>query len=462
MYAFAHWHPRQRRLFLARDPAGIKPLYYRCVQGGIVFASELKALLVLPEYSRRLDRGALRQYLEFGYTFDPERTILDGIRKLPPGCALTVDSAGTVAITPFYRPRLTPAFGARDDCVDELAATLKDVVREHLVADVPVGMLLSGGIDSSILAALAAREGQLRTFSMGFADSDIDEREHASAVSRHIGSRHREFVFKPDEAIASLETQAQHFDDLFADLGLVSTRFLYERCRDNGVKVVIVGEGADELFGGYPVFRWASTRKPHLLNLFRLYRMYAGRRYGTQFNEFWRLMRGYLRESSHDLFDAVRLFETRSQLPNNYVMKVDKASMSLGIEARVPYLDRRIADIAYRIPQQMLLDEKSEKAVLRTVAGRDQLLPPEIVGRRKFGAPIATGWLDDSRSLRDYAKQVILDGAWTARLGLRGPMEQYFVHGRSGYPFPRQLSIFRNLAWRLLLLNLWARHYAPV
>ena len=223
---------------------------------------------------------------------------------------------------------------------------------------------------------------------MGFAGSRLDERPQARIVADYIASDHEEVLIEPDELRQDLAEVIYYFDDLFADWGTVSTRLLYKKCRERGVKVVIVGEGADELFGGYDMFRPAQTRLPTDLWLFTRYRHYAGRRYGSYFYSFRKIMREHLKACEADRFGAIRLFETQQQLPNNYVMKVDKASMSVSVEARVPYLDKRIAEIAYRIPSHLLLADGSEKAVLRRIAARHRLLPestfPSQV-RRKHG-----------------------------------------------------------------------------
>ena len=171
------------------------------------------------------------------------------------------------------------------------------------------------------------------------------------------------------------------------------------------------------------------------------------------------LMRGFLRESGGDWFHGIRLFETRHQLPNQYVMKVDKASMSVSVEARAPYLDRRIADFACRLPAVRLLRGPRNKAILREIAAEQGLLPPKIIDRPKFGGSIAMNWMDDDPGFRARARAVVLDpaAAWTDRLGLRRAMENYFDLGRQGYPFPHPLSLFRILAWRLMQLELWSR-----
>ena len=462
MFAFAVWRPTERALFLFRDPMGIKPLYYWISPaGGVVFASELKAFLVLPGFQPTLDRRAVGQFLEFGYTFEDDRTILNGVYKLPPGHFMRVPANGKPELERYFNPELVSNPTKKSGDVEkELHAVLDEVTAQHLIADVPVGLLLSGGLDSSLIAALAARQTKVRTFTMGFAHSDLDERSQARRVARHIGSEHDEIVIAPREVTDDLESTIACFDDLFADWGTISTRLLYGKCRERGIKVVLVGEGADEIFGGYDIFRSSTSRTPTDWWIFQLYRRYCGQRYGRYFRSFRAIMREYLRSTDWSRFDAIRLFETRNQLPNNYVMKVDKASMSVSVEARVPYLDQRIAEVAYRIPRDLLLAEGTEKSILRRVARRFQLLPEETLVRPKLGGSMAASWLDEQPAFRTYAKDIILaKGAWTEALGLRPAMEEYFVNNRAGYAFPRGLSIFRNLAWRLLILELWSNAY---
>jgi len=465
MFALAAWYSRERMLLLARDPMGIKPLYYtgRGMAGGLAFASEIKAFLVLSGFTAEANPRSLQQFLEFGYVFDEQDTSLSDVCKLAPGHAMQVVGGRAQAPYAYFQPRLAGISQVRtlEQTADELHAVLAKVVRQHLVADVPVGLLLSGGLDSSVIAALAARDAKVATISMGFANSAVDEREFARAVAAHIGSDHKEFLIDEREIVTDLEEIVWYFDDLFADWGTVSTRLLYKKCREQGIKVVLVGEGADELFGGYTVFQAAANgRGPLLWRLFQLYRRYAGRRYGGQFAEFAVIMRKYLALCEGSMFDAVRLFESCNQLPNNYVMKVDKASMSVSVEARAPYLDRRVAELAYSIPRSQLLAGGTDKLALRHMAQRHQLLPIEIARRPKFGASIAASWMDNSHEFRSYASAKVLsrDG-WTDRLGLRNAMTDFFVDHRSGYGFPRAIGIFRNVAWRLFLLNMWSKKY---
>jgi len=464
MFALAAWYPAERKLLLARDPMGMKPLYYADLRGGgVAFASEIKAFLSLAGFRPEMNARSLRQYLEFGYVFDEDASILSDVSKLRPGHALEIIGGRAGHPYAYFSPPVSRRLDERpfDRALDELHSTLAGVVREHLVADVPVGLLLSGGLDSSIIAALASRDSRIATISMGFAESAIDERPFARTVARHIGSHHHEVMIHQSEVVEGLEDVVWYFDDLFADWGTVSTRLLYRKCREHGLKVVLVGEGSDELFGGYSIFDAARRiRGPVSWRLFQLYRRYAGRRYGGQFPAFASVMRKYLARSGGSMFDAVRLFESRNQLPGNYVMKVDKASMSVSVEARAPYLDRRIAELAYALPEQYLLAEGTDKLILRRMAEERRLLPQEITRRPKFGGSIAASWMDESVEFRRYAREVILSReGWVDRLRLRAAMTEFFEGRRVGYRFPRAISIFSNLAWRLLLLNLWSRRY---
>lgn len=460
MFAFALWDPRSATLHLARDAMGMKPLYLLPLDRGVAFASEVKAFRQMPRFTPELDPHGLHQYLEFGYVFDGVGSILSGVEKLRPGERMELREGRVTHREVWFNPPAPVMTDGSDEAgrVEALAATLDQVVAEHLIADVPVGLLLSGGLDSSVIAALAARSGPLTTICMGFGRSNVDEREHARVVATHIGSTHHEVVIEPEMVRQEIESAAWVFDDLFADWGTLTTRLLYRRCREMGLKAVLVGEGADELFGGYDIFNLPP--RLGLWQLFRLYQRYAGRRHGRMFWAFRAIMGEYLDVSHGDPFHAVRLFESRRQLPNQYVMKVDKASMSESVEARAPYLDRRVAELAYRTPAAWLNRGGENKYLLRAMARSAGLLPPSITGRKKFGAPLASNWMDDDPHFRSFARSLILaPGSQTEQAGLSEAMRDYFDRGRSGRAFPAALSIYRNLAWRLLLLELWARHY---
>jgi asparagine synthase (glutamine-hydrolysing) len=459
MFALALWDPRSSLLHLARDAMGMKPLYFAELLGGVVFASEVKAFKAVPNFRLQPSALGLRQYLEFGYVFDTHQTIFEGIRKLPPGCHAEIRHHVPIRIERYFVPPRPADEDRRDERqrVDELHAVIGEVTEQHLIADVPLGLLLSGGLDSSLIAAVAARRSSILTISMGFADSGVDERLHARHVAEFIGSNHVEVTITPRDVMQEVVDGAWVFDDLFADWGTITTRLMYRRCRELGIKVVLVGEGADELFGGYDVFR--TLCQLSLWQQFRLYQRYSGRRHGRLFGEFRRVVGEYLDAGNGEPFDAVRMFESCRQLPNQYVMKVDKASMAESIEARAPYLDRRVAELALRTPHDWLLRGGANKYLLRALARRERLLPEAISQRPKFGAPLAASWMDDHAPFREFTRERLLDGVWARRLGVRTAMVDYFESGCAGYGWPRGLSILRNTAWRLLLLELWAPHY---
>lgn len=468
IYAFAYWQAAESRVVLVRDPMGVKPLYYCDLPSGdgFAFASEIKALMRLDNFNRKISRSSLRQFLEFGYTFDRSNTIIDGVRKIPPGCFAMLDPGRSIAMEAYYYPEARTTIDRPKKQVEKaLFETLDQVVKQQLVSDVPVGLLLSGGLDSSILTAIAARHARIRTFSFGFADSYIDERDKAKSVSEFVGTDHQSLLVSPDDVISDLDSRARHMDDLIADWGVFSTQLMYRKCRERGIKVVLVGEGADELFGGYRgrfapgverVSAWETD-----WTLFKMYRRYAGRRYGRAYFPFRKVMRDYLEETDQNLFRAIQLFETREQLSNNFVMKVDKASMAESVEARVPYLDTRITNVAYRIPREMLLPPGGQtKAILGSMAIKYGLLPDHIVDQPKFGIGLPPEWIESSETFRNYASGVVLDRhGWAGELGLERAMHRFFCSDKKGNPFPGAVSIFRNLAWKILILNLWANYY---
>lgn len=465
MYAFSIWDATTHSLLLARDPMGMKPLYYwQSPQGSLYFASELKAFLALESFKPKLNHSAICQYLEFNFIHDLESASLEGVKKLPGGHLMTISPGEPHCIRKFFSPpSLEPCSDgaeAIDARVDRFHNVFSQVVQEHLISDVPVGLLLSGGLDSSLVASVASRYGQLSSLSFGFADSTIDERPFARSVAKYLGTLHDEIVITPSEVSDDLENCAWYFDDLFGDWGLISTRVLYQKCRERGMKVVLVGDGADELFGGYRSYDLTNRLRSRTPLSLQLYRWYSGRRWGKEWLPFHYLLDALRQEVGGDDFSAVRLFETRHQLPHNFNMKVDKACMSASVEARMPFLDVRVASEGYAAPKNLLMRNGTNKYLLRRMAERYNLLPREIIHRPKFGASIASSWMDCSPEFRSYAREKILGaGSVTAQFGLVEPMKKYFDQGRFGSRLPSGLSIYSIVAWRLLLLNAWASRY---
>src|SRR5436305_11600098 len=257
MFAFAIWDSRRRRLLVARDPFGIKPLYWSTQDGTLAFASELTALARAPGFRAEIDIDAVEAFLAFNSIPSP-LTIYAGVRKLPAGHTLVCEG-GEVKVERYARPGPPAAADVRREGEDELAAELRerlrDSVRAHLVADVPVGVLLSGGVDSSALAALAATESGSRvsTFSIGFAERSFDELEQARAVARRYGTDHHELVLRPD-AVQVLPALVRHFGEPFADSSAVPVYYVSELASRN-VKVVLSGVGSGGVFAGYETYR---------------------------------------------------------------------------------------------------------------------------------------------------------------------------------------------------------------
>ncbi|MCA1663664.1 MAG: asparagine synthase (glutamine-hydrolyzing) [Myxococcales bacterium] len=256
MFAFALWDTRRRRLLLARDRFGKKPLYFLSEGSRIIFASTLTALLQHPAAPRAIDRDALAEYLALEYVVAP-RTILAGVRKLPPATRLTFDARdGAAATTRYWQLRVDGArfSGRLENAEVELEALLQASVRKRLVADVPVGVFLSGGVDSSTVAALAARDhAGIETFSIAFSDPSFDERQHARAVAAHLGTRHHEEELSLVEAARIVGELGAILDEPIADGSIVPT-YLLSRFARRHVTVALGGDGGDELFAGYPTY----------------------------------------------------------------------------------------------------------------------------------------------------------------------------------------------------------------
>jgi len=443
MFAVAIWDARRRRLVLARDRFGIKPLYYRDVDGELSFASELRAL---PR--GEVDLDALEAFLAFNSIPAP-LTIFRDVRKLPAGHLLVWDE-GVIRLERFARP--APTVDVRDDdeaeLVEELRARLRDSVRAHLVSDVPVGVLLSGGVDSSLLAALAAGESSepLRTFSIGFEERSFDELGDARLVAERYGTQHRDLVLRPDAALL-LPALADAFDEPFADSSALPT-YLVSQLAASEVKVALSGEGGDELFGGYytyaadllaarvgglahiarPFVERLPTsaarasfdyrakrfvRAAHLPSLERhhgwkeifspeMRAALTGRRNG--FDPVDILRARYAETSAAPELARLQDVDLGVYLVDDLLVKTDRASMAHSLEARVPYLDTAVTNLALALPTRHKVRALSKKVLLRKAA--EPLLPREIVHGRKRGFSIpAAAWLRGD--LEPFARETL-------------------------------------------------------
>src|SRR2546429_3217138 len=446
MFAVAIWDARRRRLALARDRFGIKPLYYRDAGGELSFASELDAL---PR--GEIDLDALEAFLAFNSIPAP-LSIFREIRKLPPGSVLT-GRDGRVSLSRYARPGPLPARHGEDEAelVEECRARLRDSVRAHLIADVPVGVLLSGGVDSGALAALAAEESSeaVRTFSIGFEEASFNELDGARAVAQRYGTLHRELTLRPDAALL-LPALADAFDEPFADSSALPT-YLVSKLAAEDVKVALSGEGGDELFGGYytyaadllaarvgglarlagPLVERLPTstsrasfdyrakrfvRAAHLPPLERhhgwkeifspeLRAELTGR--GSDFDPVDLYRERFAETKGAELLARLQDVDLGIYLVDDLLVNTDRASMAHSLEARVPYLDTVVTNLALALPTRHKIRGLSKKVLLRKAAA--PLLPREIVHGKKRGFSIpAAAWLRGE--LEPFARETLSRG----------------------------------------------------
>jgi asparagine synthase (glutamine-hydrolysing) len=498
MFAIALWDRLERRLLLARDRFGIKPLYYRLEGGEISFASELKALLRQPGFSHDIDMDALEAFLTFNSIPAP-LTIFREARKLPAG-HLLIAEGGAVSLRRYARPRPVDAGSLRGESEEELAEELRerlrDSVRAHLVSDVPVGVLLSGGIDSSALAALAARESPYRisTFSIGFEERSFNELEQARLVAERYSTDHHELVLRPDAA-ELLPRLAEAFDEPFADSSALPT-YLVSQLASEHVKVALSGEGADELFGGYytyvadtlaPRLGWlAAAARPVVERLpsssGKVSFDYKAKRFARaarlpplERHHAWKEIfsadaRGALLDGRRGDLDPLDLYRARYAetegaealarlqdvdtgiyLVDDLLVKTDRASMAHSLEARVPFCDPAVAELALALPRRLRVRGLAKKRLLRKAVA--PLVPPEIARGRKQGFSIpAAAWLRGD--LEAFARDV-LSAETLTRHGFFRPQAVGALIDRH---VSRREDLSRQL-WGLLAFTLWYERY---
>jgi asparagine synthase (glutamine-hydrolysing) len=498
MFAIALWDKRRQRLLLARDRFGIKPLYYRHVGGELSFASELKAMLEQPGFSREIDPRAVSAYLAFNSIPAP-LTIFAEARKLPPGHLLTCEG-GEVELRRYARPGAVTGNergGSEDELAAELREVLDDSVRAHLVADVPVGVLLSGGVDSGALAALASEHAgePVRTFSIGFEEEGFNELSRARLVAERYGTDHHELIVRPD-AVELLPKLIEAFDEPFGDSSALPT-YLVSELAAGHVKVALSGEGGDELFGGYYTYvadllarrvgRLAPLARPLAEALpsrsDRVGFDYKAKRFARaaalsplERHHAWKeifapQLRAELAGPGAAGWDPVDLYRERYAetagadplarmqdvdlgiyLVDDLLVKTDRASMAHSLETRVPFLDPAVAEFAFSLPRRMKVRGFAKKRLLRKALA--PLLPREIVHGRKqgFSIPIAA-WLRGP--LEPFAREVLSAGA-LERQGLLEPAAVTPILDRH---CAGQEDLSRQI-WGLMALTLWFDRYA--
>jgi asparagine synthase (glutamine-hydrolysing) len=506
MFALALWDKRSRRLILARDRIGKKPLYWARTKTGFLFGSEIKALLTWPGLSRIPDLAAIDNYLTLQYVPAPQ-TSFAGIRKLPAAHYLTIAAAadgsvGDPELECYWRLPRTPADAVARPLRQiraELVAHLEEAVRLRLISDVPLGAFLSGGIDSSSVVAMMARTGggRVKTFSIGFAAKDYDETRYARMVAQQYGTDHEELVIEPD-AMTVVPRLVWHYGEPFADPSAIPTYYVAELARRR-VKVALTGDGGDECFLGYPRYRamryldrldrlpqWGREGLTRLLALaphplqrqFRLLQIRAmlrapqsspARRYAptiTSFDDHDKLegygeaMRVIGSRSALDLLDphfaeagglaaGANRADIHTYLPDDLMTKVDVAGMAHGLEARSPLLDHVLLEWAAELPEAVKMAGGVTKALFKSAM--EPYLPREILYRPKrgFGCPI-------DRWFRGELKELAYDTLLSQSARQRGVFGQNYVRRlldeHCSHRFDHQSRL-----WTLLMLELWFR-----
>lgn len=463
MFAFAVWDSRERTLTLVRDRLGIKPLYFGFSGGTFLFGSELKALRRHPNFDATISRGALARFLQHNYIPAP-RTIYDGFYKLPPGSTLTVSESNLQEASPARAvswwdlrsvaesARKAPFEGTFEEAVNDLESTLGQAVSSRMISDVPLGAFLSGGIDSSLVVALMQKSSTkpVRTFSIGFEEAQYNEAEYARAVASHLGTDHTEYFVTPQEARDVIPKLPSMFDEPFSDSSQIPT-FLVSQLARNRVTVSLSGDGGDELFGGY-------HRYFHLSSIWNRISRIPGRRLISRAcglaasitRSKWRERFRY-RSQMLGVPDSARLYQhgnlhwqpdsqivvegepghclstywnrekwlqtgnpieewmwldAVTYLPDDILVKVDRASMAVSLEARVPLLDHRVVECAWRMPFEFKVDAEQPVGKKPLNALLSRYVPVELFERPKmgFGVPI-DAWLRGP--LRDWAEDLL-------------------------------------------------------
>ncbi|MDV7340831.1 asparagine synthase (glutamine-hydrolyzing) [Terasakiella sp. A23] len=442
MFAIALWDKQDQRLFLARDRMGEKPLYYGSEKGTFFFASEVRALKPHPDFTATINPKAANAYFRFAYVPDP-LCIYENFAKLEPGHFLTVKAGEAPKVQAFWKPedefikaRSNPFAGSRDEATAELKKRLLKGVEQRMVADVPVGAFLSGGIDSSTVVGLMndVAPGRVRSFAIGFDNPRFDESPHAEAVAEHLKTDHTTFKMSEQDCLDVIPSLQDVYDEPFSDPSQVPTTLLCRLARQH-VTVTMAGDGGDELFGGYGRYWDAAKhwRKVHHMSGFRkglnkkilmsmahspsrmarrfrkklnrLYHETPAEYYANHMSR-WRMDEGLYRadQLAHNIYDeplvdgedvslerSLMHRDTVAYLPSNLLVKTDRASMSTSLEIRAPLLDHDLIEFIWSLPDAYTVDDH-KKGILRDVLY--QYVPPAIVDRPKQGfEPPLIDWL---------------------------------------------------------------------
>lgn len=507
MFAFAVFDRKERRLSLVRDRMGIKPLYWGRQNGRIVFASELKAFEALPDWRPEINLDALASYLRFAYVPSPH-SIYRGIDKLAPGTGVSIEADGKTDLWAYWslmdvatRGRAAPLELSAAEATDALESLLGDAVQRRLVSDVPLGAFLSGGIDSSTVAAMmrARSNAPVRTYSIGFEEKAYDEAPHAKAIAEYLGTEHTELYVSPKEVEDVIPELPTIYDEPFADSSQVPTYLLSKLTRQH-VTVALSGDGGDELFAGYNRHRFARLltgtpeaaakalacglsmagpalwdrlfgllpqrqRLPHPSE--KIFKAAAMLREGQQgayrvlvsaWHEPDKLvkhgteLKGAVFDESivgklPDALDRMQYLDAATYLPDDILTKVDRASMAVALEVRVPLLDHRVVELTWRLPSRLFMRRGKSKWLLRQVLYRH--VPKHLVERPKMGFSLPTGqWLRGP--LRPWAEELLSE----KRLAAGGLFDPAPILARWREHLDKRHNWHQSL-WTVLMFQAW-------
>ena len=510
MFAFAVFDRQSRTLHLVRDRIGVKPLYWTINGGAVLFGSELRALMAHPSFRKEVDREAVAAFLRYSYVPTPA-TIFRGVHKLPPGCILTVAAGGEPSIAPYWRLSEVVAQPGRDMSANEAAESLNELllqaVRQRLIADVPLGAFLSGGLDSSTVVALmqACSNRPVRTFTIGFREQAYDESSYAREVGGKLGTEHTELMLDEKSALPLVGNIADWFDEPFADSSQLPTYLVSQMTRQH-VTVALSGDGGDELFGGYPKYEMlaATWRRVGMLprglraafggalrlmperalaagagmiglDRGRAQRIGEKRRrlaaalgaadsdeaaaaidiVGTDQTELVPGAAGSLRPqrlAAHlpDLVSRMQAQDMATYLPDDILTKVDRCSMAVSLESREPLLDHRVVEFVWSLPAP-LRRGREPKALLKSVFAR--YLPPAMAERPKrgFSVPLGQwlcgplrGWAEDLLAPDKLATDGLLDIG-----GVRTLWQRHLTNREQN----------ATALWNILMLRAWSERW---
>lgn len=481
MFAFAVWDTVDRRVFLARDPFGIKPMFYATTDAGTVFGSEKKCILAMADaigLDTSLDDRAIVHYTDLQYVPEPE-TLHRGIRRLESGCHATLTPGGEVTAVRYFTPDFTPVpvpAGGEDALFRRIADAMEDSVAKHMRADVTVGSFLSGGIDSTAIAALAKRHNpDLVTFTTGFEREGYSEVDVAAESAEAIGVEHVVKVVSPEEFAAAVPKIIWYLDDPVADPALVPLYFVAAAARER-VKVVLSGEGADELFGGYTIYKEPLSLAPFdkvpsplkkVLHKFGellpegqrgkslllrgttpMEQRYYGNARSFNYEQLERVLRIARPEWDHSdvtapIYAASRDFDPVARMQHldlftwmrgDILVKADKITMANSLELRVPFLDKVVFDVARTIPYDLKISHGTTKYALRRAM--ELIVPPHVINRKKLGFPVPIRHWLAGPELYDWARKIIEDSQTDAifnRAEVLAMLDEHRVSMTSGH-----------------------------